>query len=146
MCSSVRRTHYAETNRIKQHFLSSIKKKSNIVREQPPRMCKNNNPKMNSDSGIGQCLITNPECVQICSSFVNFHKEIVKIKQVVLTNRFPCSLIDKVICNFLNRQYTPHTRPKDKREYKPRIICCLPYFGNHSFRIRNYITKLDNVH
>ena len=35
------------------------------IREQPPRMCKNSNSKMKSDSAIGQHLITNPECAKI---------------------------------------------------------------------------------
>ena len=78
----------------------------------------------------------------ICSSFVNFHKEIVKIKQILLANFFPGSLTDKVICNFLNLQYILHTKRKDKGEGKPRITCCLPYLGNRSFRIRNNINKM----
>ena len=49
------------TDRTKQHVPTSIRKKSNTVREQPPRMCKNNNPKVNCDSAIGQHLVTNPE-------------------------------------------------------------------------------------
>ena len=82
----------------------------------------------------------------ICSSFVNFHKEIVKIKQILLANCFPGSLIDKVICNFLNLQYILHTKPKDKGEGKSRITCCLPFLGNRSFRIRNNINKLIKDH
>ena len=50
------------TDRIKQYIPTSIRKKSNIVREHPPRICKNNNPKMTCDSAIGQHLITNPAC------------------------------------------------------------------------------------
>ena len=34
------------------------------IREQPPRMCKNSNSKMKSDSAIGHHLITNPECAK----------------------------------------------------------------------------------
>ena len=62
----------------------------------------------------------------ICSSFVNFHKEIVKIKQIRLANGFPGSLIDKVIFSFLNLQYILHTKPKDKGEGKdciPTLVC-----------------------
>ena len=43
----------------------SIRKKSNTVREQPPRLCKNNNSKINCESAIGQHLLTNPECAKI---------------------------------------------------------------------------------
>ena len=51
-------------DRIKQHVLTSIRKKSNAVREQLPCLCKNNNAKINCESAIGQHLITNPECAK----------------------------------------------------------------------------------
>ena len=44
-------------DRIKQHVPASIRKKSNTVREQPPRICKKNNSKINCESAIGQHLI-----------------------------------------------------------------------------------------
>ena len=42
-----------------------IRKKSNTVREQPPRLCKSNNSKINCESVIGQQLLKNPECAKI---------------------------------------------------------------------------------
>ena len=42
----------------------SIRTKNNITREQPPRMRKNSNSKMKSDSAIGQHPITNPDCAK----------------------------------------------------------------------------------
>ena len=51
-------------DRIKQHVPTSIRKKSNTVREQPPRLCKNNNSKINCESAIGQHLLTYPECAK----------------------------------------------------------------------------------
>ena len=39
-------------DRIKQHVPTSIRKKSDSVREQPLPTCKNNHPKMNCDSAI----------------------------------------------------------------------------------------------
>ena len=38
-----------------------VRKKSNGAREQPPRICKRNNSKINCESAIGQHLIANPE-------------------------------------------------------------------------------------
>ena len=35
-----------------------------MVREQPPRICKTNNSKINCESDIGQHLIANPECAK----------------------------------------------------------------------------------
>ena len=40
-------TTQRQADRIKQHVSTSIRKKSNTVREQPPRLCKNNNSKIN---------------------------------------------------------------------------------------------------
>ena len=50
--------------RIKQRLPMSIRKKNNTMRKQPPRTCKNSNPKMKCDSAIGQHLIKNPECAK----------------------------------------------------------------------------------
>ena len=49
---------------VEQHVPTSIRKKSNTLREQPPRLCKNNNSKINCESAIGQHLLTNPECAK----------------------------------------------------------------------------------
>ena len=48
----------------KKHVSTSIRKKTNTVREQPLRMCNSNNPKINRDSVIGQHRFTNPECAK----------------------------------------------------------------------------------
>ena len=58
--------HGALHKYLKQHVRMSIKKKSNTVRvrEQPPRMCKKNNSKINCESVIEQHLIVNPECAK----------------------------------------------------------------------------------
>ena len=58
------RTTQRLVDRIKQHVPTSIRKKCNTVREQPPRLCKNNNSKINCESAIGQHLLTNPECAK----------------------------------------------------------------------------------
>ena len=59
----VGRTTQRLADRIK-HVPTSLRKKSNTVREQPPRLCKNNNSKINCESAIGQHLLTNPECAK----------------------------------------------------------------------------------
>ena len=51
-------------DRIKQHVPTSIRKKSNTLREQLPCMCKGSNAKMKCDSAIGQHFIKNPECAK----------------------------------------------------------------------------------
>ena len=59
----VGRTTQRLADRIK-HVPMSIRKKSNTVREQPPRICNKNNSKINCESAIAQHLITNPECAK----------------------------------------------------------------------------------
>ena len=59
----VGRTTQRLADRIK-HVPTSTRKKSNTVREQPPRLCKNNNSIINCESAIGQHLLTNPECAK----------------------------------------------------------------------------------
>ena len=41
----------------------------------------------------------------ICSSYENFHIEIVKIKSILLNNCFPRPLVDSVIRSFLNKEF-----------------------------------------
>ena len=55
-------------DRIKQHVPTSIRAKITRIREQPPRMCKNSNSKMKSDTAVGH-LITNPECARTYTGF-----------------------------------------------------------------------------
>ena len=60
----VGRTTQRLADRIKQHVPPSIRKKSSTVREQPPRICKKKNAKINCESAIGQHFIANPECAK----------------------------------------------------------------------------------
>ena len=77
---------------------------------------------------------------QIRSSFASFHKEIVQGS--LLENRFPLTLIDKVLRTFLNQQYSLSAKAQYKEEEKPSIIFCLPYLGHLGFRIRNNVNRL----
>ena len=60
----VGRTTQRLADRIKQHVPTNIRKTSNTIREQPPRLCKGSNSKINCESAIGQHLLTNPECTK----------------------------------------------------------------------------------
>ena len=60
----VGRTTQRLADRIKQHVPTSVRKKSNTVREKAPRICKKKNSKVNCESAIGQHLIANPECAK----------------------------------------------------------------------------------
>ena len=54
-------TTHRLSDRIKQHVPTSIRKRTNTLREQPPRMCKGSNAKIKYDSAKGQHLIQNPD-------------------------------------------------------------------------------------
>ena len=61
----VGRTTQRLEDRIKQHVPTSIRKKTNIEREQPPRGCKTCNAQNKCDPAIGQHLLENPECAKM---------------------------------------------------------------------------------
>ena len=67
----VGRTTQRLADRIKQHIPTSIRKTSTTVIEQPPRICKKNNAKINCESAIRQQhLIANPECPKLIQTTI----------------------------------------------------------------------------
>ena len=94
-------------DRIKQHVPTSIRTKSNTVREQPPRLCKNNNSKINCESAIGQHLLTNPECAKtytddnfriIGQGRLSFHLSVFRaVLKFCSTNTKKCSRTSPVL-------------------------------------------------
>ena len=82
------------------HVPTSIRKKSNTVREQLPRMCTNNTPKMNCDLAIGQHLTMSPECANsytddscrsIGQSRISFHLNCLKSVYIKTQKEFAFS-------------------------------------------------------
>ena len=51
----------------------------------------------------------------ICSSYVNFHRELIKIKHIILSNRYPSSKTDSFIRNFLDKRSGPLKQPPNSR-------------------------------
>ena len=45
----------------------------------------------------------------ICSSYQNFHNEIVRIKEILIKNSFPRALIDRIIKSFLDKRFAPRS-------------------------------------
>ena len=43
----------------------------------------------------------------ICSSYQNFHNEIVRIKEILVKNSFPRALTDRIIKSFLDKRFAP---------------------------------------
>ena len=60
----------------------------------------------------------------ICSSCHNFHEEIVRIKKILSDNCFPKSMIDRIIKNFLDRQF--ESGSSTKANDKVPLLFCIP--------------------
>ena len=82
----------------------------------------------------------------ICSSYINFHNELLKIKHILANNCFPSALVDGVIRKFLNERFSPSNKPPVPEQSKQRIVFCIPFLGHLSFKLRNNITKLIKSH
>ena len=82
----------------------------------------------------------------ICSSYTNFHDELLKIKLILAKNCYPSALVDNVIRKFLNERFSPSKKPPVPEQNKQRIVFCIPFLGHLSFKLRNNITKLIKAH
>ena len=82
----------------------------------------------------------------ICSSWEQFHKEIVKIKTFMRKNGYPSTLIDKTVAFFLNKLFVKPTTAQltDKPTKTHQII--LPYLGVFTRRIEKKIKKALSEH
>ena len=115
----VGRTMQRLADRIKQHVPTSIRAKNTIIREQPPRMCRNNNPKMACDSAMGQLPFANPECAKTYSddnfriigqARSSFHLSV--LESVYIKTENP------VLCK--QKEFIIHKIPSAKLQYKTR--------------------------
>ena len=76
----------------------------------------------------------------ICSSYHNFHEEIVRIKKILSDNCFPKSLIDRIIKNFLDRQFGPGSLIKP--DNKIPLLFCILFLGQHSLQIKTRLNRI----
>ena len=76
----------------------------------------------------------------ICSTYSNFHAEVVRIKGILKENCFPVPLIDRVIKTFLDKQFSK--KPPPAREEKQFLMFCLPFLGSYSLQIKTKLTRL----
>ena len=77
----------------------------------------------------------------ISSSYINFHVEITKLKDIWIKNSFPVYFIDKAIKKFLNILFIKRHREKIKSD-KKEVIMILPYLGVISMQLKR---KLGNL-
>ena len=72
-------------------------------------------------------------CFQLCSSYSNFHIELVKVKDIFKKNGYPISFIDRCIKTFLDKSHTP--KIKITTVEKKQLLIVLPYLGVVSDKI-----------
>ena len=77
-----------------------------------------------------------------CSSYANFHNEIVRIKCSLAKNCFPRSMVDEVIRPFLDKQYILGNKRVIDEGKTTAIAFCLPFLGSYSTRITKNVIKL----
>ena len=75
-------------DRIKQHVPTSIRKKSTTVREQPPRLCKNNNSKIKKSFSVCQEMLPLFRAVLKFCSTNRLFKQSVKVSESSLLEPF----------------------------------------------------------
>ena len=81
-------------------------------------------------------------CVfMICSSYRTLHFEILKLKQIVLSNKYPKKFVDRCIKIFSDKVFIKHANicivPKKKE-----LVCVFPYLGKKSLEIKK---RLQNA-
>ena len=82
----------------------------------------------------------------ICSSYINFHTELVKIIHILINNSYAHRMIDNVIKKVLNGRFSSPNKPHNIEQSKQRMVFYIPFLGNHSFKICKSITKLSKSH
>ena len=58
----------------------------------------------------------------ICSTYQNFHDEIVRIKEILFKNCFPRSLTDRIIKSFLDKRFAPRPPAPQEAQNGPIIL------------------------
>ena len=76
----------------------------------------------------------------MCSSWLLFHDEVSKLKDIFGRNGYPLQLFDKCVKKFLSRKFTDEsgeTTQNDEKEY----VISIPYVGYASDNLKKRITK-----
>ncbi|XP_057302826.1 uncharacterized protein LOC130636989 [Hydractinia symbiolongicarpus] len=81
---------------------------------------------------------------KIVSDFSRFHLEMQDLRNILLRNGYPSSLIDQCIKSFLDRMF------QDKKVFstvsKLEVLIILPYLGNISLKLRTHLVKTFDKH
>ncbi|XP_057299414.1 uncharacterized protein LOC130630029 [Hydractinia symbiolongicarpus] len=81
---------------------------------------------------------------KIVSDFSRFHLEMQDLRNILLRNGYPSSLIDQCIKSFLDRMF------QDKKVFSTvpnlEVLIILPYLGNISLKLRTHLVKTFDKH
>ena len=75
---------------------------------------------------------------KLSSSYVKLHSEFKFLRNFFSENGFPRQLIDSQINKFLNKVYSPSSKPDPPKE---SLYFTLPYFGHQSDKMKRDLTK-----
>ena len=75
-----------------------------------------------------------------CSTYSNFHDEVLRIIGILRENCLPAPLVDRVIKTFLDQQFSKSPLPT--REEKQFLMFCLPFLGSFSLQVKTKLTRL----
>ena len=85
-------------------------------------------------------------CFTICSSFANFHSEVVKLKDIMKRNSFPSVMIDSCIKKYLDK--VMGTVPKVVSNPDPPkaiLTLVLPFLGRNSLKLRKRLREAFKI-
>lgn len=74
---------------------------------------------------------------KLCSSYPLFHSELLRLKDILVTNSYRINFVDSIIRSFLNKQFV-HIKKVTTVERMPLTIT-LPYLGRYSLELRRKI-------
>ena len=79
----------------------------------------------------------------ICSSYLNLHKEIEFLRNLLFNNGFPVNFVDTYVGKTLNKLLS---KPSQLAESVPKAVVYFPlvFTGSSSFTLRNKLNKLFN--
>ena len=96
--------------------------------------------------GLVNCLVF--RAWKLCSSYVLFHSEILFVKELLMSNRYPANFIDSnFIHRFLSKQFSNTDVMQPYGPHKRRVYLRLPYVGElatnkFARQIRQLIAKI----
>ena len=78
---------------------------------------------------------------RICSTFDNFHQEMLFLKKVLAGNGYPLTFFDRCLDKFLMNKYKCNSCPVNGPE-KKCVVLCLPYIGDECEKVKRQLTRL----